>query len=56
MAHLSKEEEGRPWSPLSPKEVKDKLDSISAPWWIAGGYAIEFSLVRNSGIMEILIF
>ncbi|MEX1102724.1 MAG: amino acid transporter [Dehalococcoidia bacterium] len=29
------------WDPLTPAEVGELLRGIEAPWWIAGGYAIE---------------
>ena len=30
-----------PWDPLRPDEVAILLTGFDAPWWIAGGYAIE---------------
>jgi hypothetical protein len=32
------------WEPLSPLEVKRLLGPVSAPWWIAGGYALDMFL------------
>ena len=32
------------WEPLSPLEVKRLLEGVSAPWWIAGGYALDMFL------------
>lgn len=32
-----------PWDPASPDEVRDHFAMIDSPWWIAGGYAIEFA-------------
>jgi hypothetical protein len=29
------------WEPLSLEEVKKLLGPVSAPWWIAGGYALD---------------
>jgi hypothetical protein len=29
------------WDPLTPTAVAELLESCSAPWWIAGGYAID---------------
>ena len=29
------------WEPLSLEEVKKLLGSVSAPWWIPGGYALD---------------
>ena len=29
------------WEPLSPLEIKQLLGPVSAPWWIAGGYALD---------------
>jgi len=30
-----------PWDPLAPSEVATLLEDCRAPWWIAGGYAID---------------
>lgn len=30
-----------PWDPLRPEEVASLFAELDAPWWIAGGYAIE---------------
>jgi len=30
-----------PWDPLRPREVAELLHGSAAPWWIAGGYAID---------------
>ncbi|MGH8513118.1 MAG: nucleotidyltransferase domain-containing protein [Gammaproteobacteria bacterium] len=32
------------WEPLSLEEVKKLLGPVSAPWWIAGGYALDLFL------------
>ncbi|MDA1362261.1 hypothetical protein O1R50_21730 [Glycomyces luteolus] len=32
------------WEPLTPNEVRDLLAAVDSPWWIAGGYAIEFAV------------
>ena len=29
------------WEPLSIEEVKKLLSSVSAPWWVAGGYGLD---------------
>lgn len=30
------------WEPLVPAEVAALLEGVAAPWWFAGGYALEF--------------
>lgn len=37
-----------PWSPLSPQDVATLFASLDAPWWIAGGYAIDLFLGRTT--------
>lgn len=32
------------WDPASPSEVATLFAEIGVPWWIAGGYAIEFAV------------
>lgn len=34
------------WDPMTPREAADLLDASRAPWWIAGGYAIDAFLDR----------
>ena len=34
------------WSPLSPQDAAALFSSLDAPWWIAGGYAIDLFLGR----------
>ncbi|MGP4019578.1 nucleotidyltransferase domain-containing protein [Saccharopolyspora sp. 5N708] len=34
------------WEPDTPAEVRRLLGGLSAPWWLAGGYAIELALGR----------
>jgi hypothetical protein len=35
------------WDPVSPRDAADLLSASSAPWWIAGGYAIDAFLDRH---------
>src|SRR5687767_4836329 len=42
------ETEFGPWDPWTPDEVADALQGIEAPWWIAGGWAIDLVLGRES--------
>ncbi|MEP6871632.1 MAG: amino acid transporter [Anaerolineaceae bacterium] len=35
-----------PWDPMTPREVGGLLAGLDAPWWIAGGYAIEAFVAR----------
>lgn len=32
------------WEPASPTEVGERLAAADSPWWIAGGWAIEFAV------------
>jgi hypothetical protein len=34
------------WDPLTPQQVGRLLAGSAAPWWIAGGYAIDAFLGR----------
>ena len=36
------------WDPLSPAEVSDLLAPLQCPWWIAGGWAIDLFLGRQT--------
>jgi hypothetical protein len=40
--------ERSPWSPLTPHEAADALADLGAPWWIAGGWAIDLFLGRTT--------
>lgn len=46
------------WEPASPDEVRELLAAVDAPWWIAGGYAIEFAVgkaFRGHGDVDVLL-
>ena len=46
------------WEPGAPNEVRDLLAAIDSPWWIAGGYAVEFAVgepFRDHGDIDILL-
>ena len=34
------------WAPLSPREAMRLFGGMNAPWWIAGGHAIELYVGR----------
>ena len=36
------------WQPLSVQETVDLLYSLPVPWWIAGGWAIDLYLGRQT--------
>jgi hypothetical protein len=36
------------WEPLSPPEVVELLAGVAAPWWIAGGWAIDLFIGRTT--------
>lgn len=35
------------WDPATPAEVAALFSRVTVPWWIAGGYAIEFAVGRQ---------
>ncbi|HEU5344654.1 MAG TPA: aminoglycoside adenylyltransferase [Ktedonobacterales bacterium] len=41
-----------PWQPWQPREVADFFASLPAPWWIAGGWAIDLFLGRQTRAHE----
>ena len=46
------------WEPLSIQEVVELFSGLSVPWWIAGGYAIDLFVgreTRSHGDMDVLI-
>ncbi|WP_206796480.1 nucleotidyltransferase domain-containing protein [Amycolatopsis sp. MtRt-6] len=34
------------WDPAGPAEVATMFSQVTVPWWIAGGYAVEFAVGR----------
>jgi len=36
------------WEPLSPDKVRDLLAGLAVPWWIAGGWAIDLFVGRQT--------
>jgi hypothetical protein len=36
------------WDPLSPEEAASLLGALAAPWWVAGGFAIDLHLERTT--------
>src|SRR5579875_2563143 len=47
-----------PWEPLTPPDVVRKFAGVTAPWWIAGGYAIELFVgkpLRPHGDIDVLL-
>jgi hypothetical protein len=36
------------WDPLSLEEVKDLLAPVSAPWWVAGGHALDLFIGQET--------
>jgi hypothetical protein len=46
------------WEPASPRQVTDIFSGCGAPWWIAGGYAIELAVgtpFREHGDIDVLL-
>jgi hypothetical protein len=46
------------WKPLTPPEVAARLGRLAAPWWVAGGYAIELFVghaFRPHGDIDVLL-
>jgi Aminoglycoside-2''-adenylyltransferase len=37
-----------PWEPIGPRAVADLLEELEAPWWIAGGCAVDLFLGRET--------
>lgn len=51
---------GGPWEPATPREVAERFSVLrpGAPWWIAGGYAIELAVgyaFRDHGDLDVLL-
>jgi hypothetical protein len=47
-----------PWEPAQPAEVAALFSAMPCPWWIAGGYAIEFAIgrpVREHGDIDVMV-
>ncbi len=47
------------WEPLSVAEARDLLDGLAAPWWLAGGYALETFVgraYREHGDIDVVVF
>lgn len=40
------------WSPLSAEEVASVLEGMPAPWWIAGGWALDLFVGRTTRAHE----
>jgi hypothetical protein len=40
------------WAPLSPSEVPVVLAAVAAPWWLAGGWALDAFLGRTTRLHE----
>ena len=46
------------WEPMSPGEAADELGGLDAPWWVAGGWAIDLLVgrqTRDHGDLDIVI-
>jgi hypothetical protein len=41
-----------PWRPLDPAVLPDLLGGVDAPWWLAGGWAIDAFLGRVTRVHE----
>lgn len=41
-----------PWRPLDPAALTDLLGGVDAPWWLAGGWAIDAFLGRVTRVHE----
>lgn len=35
-----------PWAPLRPAELALLMSAVRAPWWLAGGWALDYFLGR----------
>ena len=36
------------WKPLRPEQVRPRLAAVGVPWWIAGGWALDLHLGRQT--------
>ncbi|RKT85331.1 Aminoglycoside-2''-adenylyltransferase [Saccharopolyspora antimicrobica] len=46
------------WDPVPPAEVHELFAALAAPWWLAGGYAVEQALgrsLREHGDIDVLV-
>ena len=46
------------WCPALPKDVAELFGSVSFPWWVAGGFAIELAVgmhVREHGDLDVVV-
>lgn len=46
------------WDPASLAEVADRFRGLTAPWWVAGGFAIELAVghrIREHGDIDVLL-
>lgn len=46
------------WDPATPAEVGERFRTVAAPWWVAGGYAIEYAVgepFRDHGDIDVLL-
>ncbi len=47
------------WKKISPNDLKQLLEKLESPWWIAGGYGIDLWLGQNTrehGDIDITLF
>jgi hypothetical protein len=47
------------WDPLTPEQVTERLSGLAAPWWIAGGWALDLFIGRQTrahGDIDIALF
>jgi hypothetical protein len=47
-----------PWEPAPPAEAAAIFAAMPSPWWIAGGYAIEFAIgraIRDHGDIDVMV-
>ncbi len=47
-----------PWEHATPAEVAEMFSATRSPWWIAGGYAVEFAVgrrLRDHGDIDVLL-
>ncbi len=36
------------WNPMTPRQVADLLNGLSIPWWVAGGWALDLFIGRET--------
>ena len=55
---MAAEELGDTWDPLRPQDAASEFGAWAAPWWVAGGWAMDLLLghqTREHGDLDLLV-